>query len=86
MLVSPWKVSFLHRSPALPANHIAVANLVKTDAVDRKQTADSIIATADPGELMDLPLLRELDDIRAKAGADLAAASDEPALESWRVA
>ena len=35
---------------------------------------------------MDLPLLKELDDIQTKARADLAAASDEAALESWRVA
>ena len=35
---------------------------------------------------MDLPLLKELDDIQANASADLAAADDEAALESWRVA
>ena len=65
-----------HQVPSLPSRR----------AVDRKRAADSIIATADPGELMDLPLLQELDDIRAKASADLAAASDEAALESWRIA
>jgi phenylalanyl-tRNA synthetase alpha chain len=35
---------------------------------------------------MDFPLLRELDDIRANAGADLDAAGNEAALEGWRVA
>jgi len=35
---------------------------------------------------MDLPLLQELTDIQARARAELAAAADDAALESWRVA